>query len=169
VQLIPDLEDRIPRALIWAAIFLAAIVVPVISLLLPEKYRRHPVLAEIGGLVSVALRDSFVRYRFLLAFAFATVTHLLNVLIIFLIAHKLGLAVRLDQWFCIIPAALLFSMIPVSAGGWGLREGVFIFGLGALGIRPEEATVVSVLFGLGVLLVTLPGGVVWLWNRGHSR
>ncbi len=60
-------------------------------------------------------------------------------------------------------------MIPVSAGGWGLREGIFIFGLGVLGIRPEEATVVSVLFGLGVLLVTLPGGVVLLWNRGHSR
>ncbi len=83
LQLIPNLEDRIPRALIWATIFLIAIVVFVILLLLPEKYRRHPVLTEIGELVSVALRDSFVRYRFLLAFAFATVTHLLNVFIFF--------------------------------------------------------------------------------------
>jgi hypothetical protein len=56
-------------------------------------------------------------------------------------------------------------MIPISAGGWGLREGVLIFALGELGIPAEEAIVPSLIFGLGILLVTLPGALVWLANR----
>jgi len=63
------------------------------------------------------------------------------------------------------PPALLFSMIPISAGGWGLCEGGLIFALGSLGIPAEEAIVPSLVFGLGILLVTLPGALVWLANR----
>jgi len=47
VQLVPDLEERIPRGFVWGAAFLAAISALLVLLLLPEKYRRHPVLAEI--------------------------------------------------------------------------------------------------------------------------
>jgi hypothetical protein len=75
------------------------------------------------------------------------------------------LPVRLAQWFFIVPAALLFSMLPITAGGWGLREGILVFSLQGLGVRPEEAVVPSIVFGLGTLLVTLPGGLIWLANR----
>lgn len=165
VELIPNLQERVSKVFVWAAIALAAGAALLAALLLPERYRKHPVFAELRELTAISLRDAHVRYRFLVAFAFATLTHLLNILIIFFIAGNLGLPIRLDQWFFIVPAALLFSMIPVSVGGWGLREGIFVLALGALGIAPEEATMVSVLFGLGVLVATLPGGFVWLSNR----
>jgi uncharacterized membrane protein YbhN (UPF0104 family) len=106
-----------------------------------------------------------VRRCFLLVFALACLTHLMNVLVFFVVGQNLGLPVLPAQWFFIVPPALLFSMIPISAGGWGLREGVLIFALGELGIPAEEAIVPSLIFGLGILLVTLPGALVWLANR----
>jgi hypothetical protein len=89
----------------------------------------------------------------------------MNVLVFFVVGQNLGLPVLPAQWFFIVPPALLFSMIPISAGGWGLREGVLILALANLGIPAEEAIVPSLIFGLGILLVTLPGALVWLANR----
>jgi hypothetical protein len=59
-------------------------------------------------------------------------------------------------------------MIPISAGGRGLREGVLIFALANLGVSPEQAIVPSLIFGLAILVVTLPGIWVWLGNRGFG-
>ena len=67
----------------------------------------------------------------------------------------------------VLPAQcrVVVFLIPISAGGWGLCEGGLIFALGSLGIPAEEAIVPSLVFGLGILLVTLPGALVWLANR----
>jgi glycosyltransferase 2 family protein len=128
------------------------------------KYRTHPLRVEIAKLFS-AVQTAGVRRCFLLTFMLACITHLMNVLVFFVIGQNLGLSVTPAQWFFIVPPALLFSMIPISAGGWGLREGVLILALARLGVPPEEAIVPSLIFGLGILVVTLPGAWVWLTNR----
>jgi len=56
-----------------------------------------------------------------------------------MVGQNLGLPVLAAQWFFIVPPALLLSMIPISAGGWGRREGVLIFALACLGIPAGEA------------------------------
>ena len=129
------------------------------------RYRGHSLRVEIVKLCLAVVRNANVRRCFLLVFALACLTHLMNVLVFFVVGQNLGLPVLPAQWFFIVPPALLFSMIPISAGGWGLREGVLIFALGELGIPAEEAIVPSLIFGLGILLVTLPGALVWLANR----
>jgi glycosyltransferase 2 family protein len=90
------------------------------------------------------------------------------VLVIFMPGRSLGLAVTLPQWFFVVPSSLFLAMLPISAGGWGMREACFIVALGSIGIPPEQAIVPSVLFGLCVLLVALPGGIVWLVQRRQS-
>jgi glycosyltransferase 2 family protein len=129
------------------------------------RYRGSSLRVEIVKLCVAVVRNANVRRCFLLVFALACLTHLMNVLVFFVVGQNLGLPVLPAQWFFIVPPALLFSMIPISAGGWGLREGVLIFALASLGIPAEEAIVPSLIFGLGILLVTLPGALVWLANR----
>jgi hypothetical protein len=46
-----------------------------------------------------------------------------------------------------------------------LREGVLILALASLGVPAEQAIVPSLIFGLGILVVTLPGAWVWLTSR----
>jgi hypothetical protein len=49
-----------------------------------------------------------------------------------------------------------------------LREASFVLGLASFGIRPEEAILPPIIFGLGVLVAALPGGVIWLANRKRA-
>jgi uncharacterized membrane protein YbhN (UPF0104 family) len=50
--------------------------------------------------------------------------------------------------------------LPLSIGGTGAREGAFVLALAPLGIVPEAAVAVGVLFGLALAAVGLVGAVV---------
>ena len=58
------------------------------------------------------------------------------------------------------PLGLLAASVPVSAGGWGLREGSLVAVLPHLGWSPEDALALSLLFGLSFLAGALPGLVL---------
>jgi uncharacterized membrane protein YbhN (UPF0104 family) len=125
-------------------------------------------LTEIVASASAAFRNAKVRRCFLIAFALAAITHILNVLVFVMLGRSLGLAVTAEQWFFVVPSALLLSMLPISAGGWGMREACFIVALKGLGIPAEQAILPSIIFGLGVLVAALPGGLVWLTHGRQS-
>jgi uncharacterized membrane protein YbhN (UPF0104 family) len=155
-----------------AGICIAAVVSAlalVIMMRLARRWASVPFVAEVIALVSAVVRGGGIRRRLLAAFVLALLTHCMNVFVFFLIGRDLGIDLSLGHWFLIVPPALLISMLPISAGGWGLREASFVLGLASFGIRPEEAILPPIIFGLGVLVAALPGGVVWLANRKRSR
>lgn len=133
--------------------------------LVPLRFRQHPIVAGILRLIALGRSEQGRRRKLGVVFLCAALTHLTNVLVIYLIGRDLDLPVDLVQWFSIIPAVLLFSMIPITAGGWGLREGILILALQNLGIAPDHAIVPSLVFGFGVMLAALPGGFIWFANR----
>jgi hypothetical protein len=59
-------------------------------------------------------------------------------------------------------------MLPISVGGWGVREGAMVVALHGLGIPAEEALLPSVLFGLCAVIATLPGAIFWVSTRKPS-
>jgi len=145
----------------------SAVMIPAL-VYLARRFRHVPFVAEVAALVSAVIRGGGIRRRLLAAFTLAVLTHVMNVFVFFWIGRDLGIDLGLRHWFLIVPSALLISMLPISAGGWGLREASFVVALATFAVRPEEAILPSVLFGLGVLIVTLPGGVVWLVNRNRT-
>jgi glycosyltransferase 2 family protein len=98
-------------------------------------------------------------------FALTTTTHLLNVLTFWVLGQSLGLTMSFDQWFIVVPTVLLISMLPISVGGWGVREGAMVVALHGFGIPTEEALLPSILFGLCALTATLPGGILWVMSK----
>ena len=58
----------------------------------------------------------------------------------------------------IIPFTTLASLLPISIGGTGVREALFVALFGAVGMRPEVALVLS----LSTLFVALAWGLVGL-------
>jgi uncharacterized membrane protein YbhN (UPF0104 family) len=103
-----------------------------------------------------------------IVFALAATTHLLNVLVFWMLGQGLGLTITFDQWFIVVPTVLLISMLPISVGGWGVREGVMVVALHGLGVPSEEALLSSILFGLCVVIATLPGAIFWIATRKPS-
>lgn len=43
-----------------------------------------------------------------------------------------------------------------------------IIGLGYLNVQPEQAMALSILYGLSMLAISLPGGVIWLFSSHPS-
>jgi glycosyltransferase 2 family protein len=81
------------------------------------------------------------------------------------LAWGLELPITFVEALIVVPTVLLLTTLPVSVAGWGVREGAMVAGFGFLGIPAEGALTVSVLFGVAQILVSLPGGVVWMLGR----
>ena len=101
-------------------------------------------------------------------FALAGTTHLLNVLVFWMLGQSIGLTMTIEQWFIVAPTVLLISMLPISIGGWGVREGAMVVALHGFGIPTEEALLPSILFGLCAVTATLPGAIFWISTRKLS-
>ena len=98
----------------------------------------------------------------------SVVVHGLIVASVHVIAVGLGLDVGLFESLVLVPAVILLSTVPVSIGGWGLREGLMVVALGLAGVPADAALTVSVLFGLAQIAAGLPGGVLWLMAGGRA-
>jgi uncharacterized protein (TIRG00374 family) len=72
------------------------------------------------------------------------------------------------DYLVFIPTIGLISMIPVSVGGTGWREGAYILLFQSAGATPDQAAALSLLW-LGVIAITsLPGGVIYV-ARGSRK
>ncbi|MGA8400338.1 MAG: lysylphosphatidylglycerol synthase transmembrane domain-containing protein [Stellaceae bacterium] len=98
--------------------------------------------------------------RFALAVAVATVGQGLVAVEAWCLAQGQHLGVPLVDFAILMPPVMLVVALPISAGGWGLREGAIVAALGLVGVAP--ALLLSVEFGLIGTLISLPGGAIWL-------
>ena len=82
--------------------------------------------------------------------------------VVWLIAQSVGVEISIGECLILVPVVVLFSMVPVSIAGWGIREGSMVVALGLVGVDRAPALAVSVLFGLALAVSGLPGAVLWL-------
>jgi glycosyltransferase 2 family protein len=80
-----------------------------------------------------------------------------------------GLGVRAPPVYFIVLAPLVISItaVPISIGGWGLREGAMVTAMSLIGIPVSTSLTISVEFGLVMIVVGMPGGLIWLLDKGE--
>lgn len=72
------------------------------------------------------------------------------------------------EWvWSVAPLALLATSLPISAGGWGLREGSLVLLLPLFGWPEAQAFALSVCFGLTFAVGALPGLLVLVSTRAR--
>jgi hypothetical protein len=75
-------------------------------------------------------------------------------------AKSIGLQFEITHLMAMLPVITLISSLPISFGGWGIREGAFVFWLNLVGIPAESAFLISVEIGvlgiLSALIMALP-------------
>ena len=106
--------------------------------------------------------------RFAIAVGLATIGQLLVAVEAWCLAQSQHLDVPLVDFAILMPPVMLLVALPISAGGWGLREGAIVTALGLVGVGTAPALLLSIELGLIGTLVSLPGGVLWL-HRVFSR
>jgi uncharacterized protein (TIRG00374 family) len=86
---------------------------------------------------------------------------LVAIIAFFLVGRSVGAPLSFGDCAVTLAPGLLVALVPISLGGWGVREGAFMVLLGFYGISAEQSLVISVLFGLALLAASLPGLVLW--------
>jgi len=103
--------------------------------------------------------------------ALSVVSQSIAILIIWGLARALGLnQTPLWQFFVFEPVIFIVTALPISVGGWGVQEYVYVLlfaGFG--GMTREEAVALSILVKLSMLLVSVPGGVLFALGAARPR
>ena len=68
--------------------------------------------------------------------------------------------------FFIVPVALIIMIIPISYGGWGIREVFIVYSFSLLGFSADIGLTLSVSFGLLLVFASLPG--IIMCSKLHS-
>ena len=95
-----------------------------------------------------------------LALSLVTMTMSVNATILF--ASGFGIALAPSAAYVAVPVAVLSSSLPISIAGWGVREASLSYGLVLFGMAAEDAALVGLSLGIGILIASLPGGIVAL-------
>lgn len=92
----------------------------------------------------------------------------LNVVLLhYLLSRAIGIELGFIDYFYVVPVALFVMLIPISINGIGVRESMFVFLLGSMGVAKSDALVLSLLAFSIFLVHGLMGGLL-LASRGIS-
>ena len=114
------------------------------------------------------IRDALLARRAWLGIALASAIVIGGHVAIFLVAARTaGTTAPLST---MLPIALLvmLAMVLPNVGGWGPREGVTAWLFGAAGLDAQRGVATAVVYGVMVLVASLPGAAVLVvaWFRG---
>ncbi len=89
----------------------------------------------------------------------------LQVFTVYVLALSLGIDVPLVYYFIFIPIVLAVSMVPISLNGLGIRELTWVVLFGQVSVSQAEAISMSILAFLVMTVVSLAGGVFYMFDR----
>lgn len=173
VWLVPEFMGNATVAtIVWpvsGAICLGTLVLARLDAI-PSGLRRHaPSVFERLERFSVALRRAVRRQNIAASgLVLSVAIHGATALSVFL-ARAVGLKAELLHFLVVTPIVMFIAMLPVTISGWGLREGAMMMAFGALGYDPGLVFATSVAFGLMMIVVGLPGGLLWIVHHGSRR
>lgn len=135
---------------------------------LPGSLRRWRVVRGLGHLAADARRVFLSPVNAGKLLGWSILGHANLTLGVYFLARSLDLAVSWLDCLALVPPVILITTLPISIAGWGVREGAMVVAFGFIGVAQNDATALSLLFGLTAILTSLPGGVIWLASGGRS-
>ena len=128
--------------------------------------RRWEARHALGGRLRRAYETAYAYHRQPRALAGAAVFSLLNLLFQMAACVALGRSLELDMpvaYFCaFFPTISVLTAVPLTPGGFGVREGLFVVLLRSVGVDGHRALLLSLLYYFSGLIWSLVGGAFFL-------
>lgn len=90
--------------------------------------------------------------------ALSAMSQAIDIFAVYIVSQASHLAVPVKFFYIIVPMGYLITLLPVSLGGVGVREGVISFFLIRLGVPASDAVTMSFLIYLVRMAVAISGG-----------
>ena len=170
---LPRLSDEMIKVVLPGLfLFTVAAIVGLVFLMLldrlPTTLQRWRLVRGLGDL-GIDARSLFFSWHLPRSMVWGFLSHINLSFGVFLLA--IGLAIDVSWFECLVlmPLVILVMTVPISIAGWGVREAAMVTFFGLIGTPPEEAVVLSILFGLTTMAMALPGGIIWLATRDNNE
>jgi uncharacterized protein (TIRG00374 family) len=130
-------------------------------------YTRFLPAAIVASLAS--LRSRFHLFRdqklWLQVFVLSAVTQSLRVSVHWLCGLAIGVNIAVSWYFYFIPIVAVITAVPISIGGFGVREASAVYLFRQVGVAPMDAVVVQLLAYFVALSISILGGLEFLIHR----
>ena len=130
---------------------------------LPERTR--PWFAQAAETLRAYLGD---RRLLVIVVVLGLAFQMLTVVGTWAVSETLGLDLSLALLALVIPLVLIATALPISIGGFGVREGSYVALLANAGASTADATLLSLLSVAAMAVASLPGGLVVLTGEHRS-
>lgn len=91
--------------------------------------------------------------------------HFLSIVALYEIARSVGMDLNIELFFVVVPPVFLLTIVPISLAGWGVRESAMIGIFMLIGAPKELILSVSILYGVMLIIASLPGLFIWLSGK----
>jgi glycosyltransferase 2 family protein len=145
-------------ALVVAVVAAALWLLPAMTNSLARRWGR---LRPVHELVTI-FRFTALSRAGIAGLALSCVTMAMTVNAAILYARGFGIVLLPVAAYVAVPVAILSSALPISIAGWGVREASLSYCLILFGMAPEDAALIGLSLGIGIVLASLPGGIVML-------
>jgi len=160
-----DMENgRLFGHVVWVLLAVAILGLVFVMLLdrSPEKWTRFKfirALHHLAGDTRRVLLHPVIAARLMV---WSLLGHVNLVLVVFILFKALNVEIALSDCLLLFPPVLLVQAVPISIAGWGVREGAMVALFALAQVPSNAALAVSILFGLTLMVTSIPGAILWL-------
>lgn len=154
-------------ALIVANILLCACVALIMIAPIIDRFKTHK-LAFLSPIISLSRMTGIIFQKpQLLITLLSTILlgYFMQITTIILIAYGLQIPLTFQNIFLGMPIVILLSALPITPGGWGIRESAMVLVFSTTQVTAEAALGLSVLFGICSMLASLPTTAIWYTSK----
>jgi uncharacterized protein (TIRG00374 family) len=106
-------------------------------------------------------------YRvFFIVILLSGLSQAMDIISCFILAKALKISIPLILFFGFMPIVYLITILPISIGGLGVREGILVYLLTQVGVQSSDAVALSFLIYFNRVVVAAIGGVTYMgWKK----
>lgn len=134
-----------------------------------ERFSNNNIVNKVIKLRSALIEYSKYPSTLLYSFVVSLVIQLGRVFWYISIAWAFGVEIPIVYYFIFCPLIIVILMIPVSIGGLGVREGAFVALFTLVGMKMDDAVIISFTSSLIANLFTISGGLFYLIYKSDHK
>ena len=134
-----------------------------------EKLRLAKVTARMAKIQHLLHQFAQHRQALALSTGLSLVLQFAIVYYHYLVAQQLGISISFLELLVFIPIIVVITMLPISLGGLGLKEGLWVYLFTRVGQSAEEALLLSLIIMALSWLLSLPGAIILLLDSAGVK
>jgi len=127
-----------------------------------QNYRITQIFASLSGRFRQVYAN---KQAIIVQITLSVIIHFLSILALYELSLAIGMTLPLGVFLVAVPPVFLLTIIPISLAGWGVRESAMVGIFLLIGVSKEMILSVSILYGVMLIVASLPGLFIWLRGK----